>query len=183
MIVWLNGPIGGGKSQLAAELHQALPGSVVADPEEVGALLRRSLASHPSSKGDYQEYPAWRSLTVRWITELHQYTGGPVIVPMTVLDPLCATELFTPLRGGAAEFHHLVLHAEPAVLQERITADGSCPDDLARGADTCVDRLQRAADYQAAADSWMHAQGHVIDTSTLTTGQTLQLALAHLHTT
>lgn len=28
----------------------------------------------------------------------------------------------------------------------------------------------------------MHAHGHVIDTTTLTAGQTLQAALAHLHT-
>jgi tRNA A37 N6-isopentenylltransferase MiaA len=32
MLVWLNGPFGGGKTQTAYELHRRLPGSVVCDP-------------------------------------------------------------------------------------------------------------------------------------------------------
>ncbi|MGW8490279.1 hypothetical protein [Streptomyces sp. NPDC055886] len=38
MICWLNGPFGGGKSTLAAELRQALGGAVTADPEGIGDL-------------------------------------------------------------------------------------------------------------------------------------------------
>ncbi|GAA5154031.1 hypothetical protein GCM10023321_25230 [Pseudonocardia eucalypti] len=41
MLMWINGPFGGGKTQTACELHRRLPGSLVCDPEEVGYGLRR----------------------------------------------------------------------------------------------------------------------------------------------
>ncbi|CAL9330469.1 hypothetical protein [Streptomyces sp. enrichment culture] len=42
---------------------------------------------------------------------------------------------------------------------------------------------RRAHDYQQAAADWMHAAGHVVDTSALTPEQALEAALAHLHLT
>jgi tRNA A37 N6-isopentenylltransferase MiaA len=33
MLLWLNGPFGGGKTQTAHELQRRLPGSIVCDPE------------------------------------------------------------------------------------------------------------------------------------------------------
>ncbi|MGS2645429.1 hypothetical protein [Streptosporangium sp. LJ11] len=36
MLLWINGPFGGGKTQTAHELRRRLPGSVVCDPEHVG---------------------------------------------------------------------------------------------------------------------------------------------------
>ncbi|MFJ8752142.1 AAA family ATPase [Streptomyces sp. NPDC102441] len=183
MIVWINGPFGGGKTQLAALLHQALSGSVVADPEEVGSLLRRSIADHPTRAADYQGYPAWRALTVHLVTELHRHTGGPVLVPMTVLDEGYADELFGPLRTLDAHFHHLVLHAERVALAERIEASREYPGDATRSEAVRIHRRRRAVDYRHAADTWLHRSGHVIDTTTYTPGQTLQSALALLHTT
>ncbi|MFF9624802.1 methyltransferase, FxLD system [Streptomyces griseosporeus] len=44
VIVWLNGPFGGGKTTLAAGLCRALPGATVADPEAICDLLRSTLA-------------------------------------------------------------------------------------------------------------------------------------------
>lgn len=41
MLLWINGPYGGGKTQTAYELHRRLPGSVVCDPEHVGFGLHR----------------------------------------------------------------------------------------------------------------------------------------------
>ncbi|WP_267501348.1 hypothetical protein [Streptomyces flavotricini] len=84
MITWINGAFGSGKSTLAAGLHQALPGSVVADPEEIGDLLRRTLAWHPGKLRDYQDYPAWRRLTTAYISEIAAHTSGHVLVPMAV---------------------------------------------------------------------------------------------------
>ncbi|WP_326682120.1 AAA family ATPase [Streptomyces sp. NBC_01237] len=178
MIVWLNGAFGVGKSTLATGLRKALDGAVIADPEGVGSLLQEALDGHKRHTGDYQDHPPWRHLTLAFITNLANYTGGPVIVPMTVLDPRHATDLFTPLRRRGPGFHHLVLHAGPDALRQRIADSDDFPGEAVRAF-----RQRRAADYQAAADSWMHAQGHVINTSALTAGQTLQAALAHLHTT
>lgn len=36
MLLWINGPFGGGKTQTAHELQRRLPGSVICDPEYVG---------------------------------------------------------------------------------------------------------------------------------------------------
>lgn len=47
MIIWVNGAFGAGKSTPAVGLREALSGSVIADPEDVGALLRQSMAGHP----------------------------------------------------------------------------------------------------------------------------------------
>jgi hypothetical protein len=35
MLLWINGPFGGGKTQTAHELQRRLPGSVICDPEHV----------------------------------------------------------------------------------------------------------------------------------------------------
>lgn len=58
VIVWLNGPFGGGKTQTAYEMHRRLPGSVVCDPEHVGFGLHRMLP--PALRGDFQDLAAWR---------------------------------------------------------------------------------------------------------------------------
>ncbi|MEU2251379.1 ATP/GTP-binding protein [Streptomyces sp. NPDC019224] len=150
-------------------------------PEAVGDLLRSTLAGRALKPRDYQDLPLWRQLTGAFVAGPVQHTGGPVIVPMTVLSPTYAEEIFTCLRQ-AGRFHHFVLHAEPAAFHERIEASCECPGDPERGEAVRAYRRCRAADYQEAAVSWLHAQGHVIDTTALTADQTLQAALAHLHT-
>ncbi|MGW2652101.1 AAA family ATPase [Streptomyces sp. NPDC001478] len=182
MIIWLNGAFGGGKTTLAAGLSRALSGATVADPEAVGDLVRSALAGHELKPRDYQDLPLWRQLSGAFVAGLAQHTGGPVIVPMTVLNPTYAEEIFTRLRR-TDRFHHLVLHAEPAALHERIEASCECPGDPERSETVRAYRRRRAADYQEAATSWLHTQGHVIDTTALTADQTLQAALAYLHTT
>ncbi|WP_307815067.1 AAA family ATPase, partial [Streptomyces clavuligerus] len=179
MIIWINGAFGAGKSTLATGLMGALPGAVTADPEAVGDLLRTTLRGHNRAARDYQDLPPWRSLTLAFVTALADHTRGPVIVPMTVLDPVYATELFTPLHRRPAPFHHLVLHTGPAELRARIEASREYPGDLVRSEAARAFRRRRAGDYQQAAAGWMHAHGHVIDTSFLTPGQTLQAALHH----
>ena len=52
MLIWINGPFGGGKTVTAYELRRRLPGSVVCDPEHVGFGLRRMLP--PPLRGDFR---------------------------------------------------------------------------------------------------------------------------------
>ncbi|MFJ4609614.1 hypothetical protein [Streptomyces griseus] len=100
---------------------------------------------------------------------------------MTILNPQYAGELFTPLRQHPAGLPPIVLHSTPGALEQRIAGSTECPGDRVRS-DAVRAYRRRATDYHSAATNWMHAHGHVIDTSTLTAGQTLQAALAHLHT-
>ncbi|AKN74954.1 hypothetical protein QR97_39390 [Streptomyces sp. PBH53] len=67
MIVWLNGPFGGGRTTLAAGLCRAVPGATVADPEAVGDLLRSTLAGHALRPRDYQDLPLWRQMTSAFV--------------------------------------------------------------------------------------------------------------------
>ena len=50
MLLWINGPFGGGKTATAYELSRRLPGSVVCDPEHVGFGMRRMLPAGAAGK-------------------------------------------------------------------------------------------------------------------------------------
>jgi predicted kinase len=180
VIVWLNGAFGAGKTTLATALADQLAGAVVADPEDIGRAVRTALPGHPDAPQDYQSCPPWAATTVSFIAGLYAYTGGPVIVPMTVLVQDLATTLVTAL-SEAADVHHLVVHAEPDVLKQRIASDRALGEDPARAAGIRAYRLRHLADYQSPAEKWLlQAAGHVIDTTALTRQQTLTAALAHL---
>jgi hypothetical protein len=58
MLVWINGPFGGGKTQTAYELQRRLARSVVCDPEHLGFGLRRMMPAQ--IRGNFQDLPAWR---------------------------------------------------------------------------------------------------------------------------
>jgi hypothetical protein len=102
MLVWINGPFGGGKTVTAYELSRRLPGSVGCNPEYVGFGMRRMLPA--PLRGNFQDLPAWR----RSVAELLELTltryDGPVIVPMTLLDLGYFQEIIGHLRHRGPEF-------------------------------------------------------------------------------
>ncbi|MFJ6721757.1 hypothetical protein [Streptomyces sp. NPDC091259] len=69
MIRRVNGLFGSGRRTLADNLGKALPGSVLAAPEQSGGLLRHTLWGHRAALRDHQGYPTWRSLTVACVSE------------------------------------------------------------------------------------------------------------------
>ena len=84
MLLWINGPFGGGKTATAYELNRRLPGSVVCDPEHVGYGMRRMLPA--ALRGNFQDLPAWRHSVVELLRLTLAGYDGPVIVPMTLVD-------------------------------------------------------------------------------------------------
>ncbi|MGW1783953.1 hypothetical protein ACWCQQ_33290 [Streptomyces sp. NPDC002143] len=66
------------------------------------------------------------------------------------------------------------------MLHERIATARAPGEDPQRAARIRAYRLRRLDDYRHAAETWLPASGHVIDTSTLTREQTLTIALDHL---
>lgn len=54
MTVSTNGLFGVGNPTLASELVQALPGTVVADPEDIESAVRIALRSHRREHRDYE---------------------------------------------------------------------------------------------------------------------------------
>ncbi|MET9467063.1 ATP-binding protein [Streptomyces sp. NPDC006544] len=122
MIVWLNGPFGGGKTQTAYALHRRLPGSAVCDPEHVGFGLHRMLP--PALRGDFQDFPAWR----RGVFEVLDLAGrehpGVVIVPMTVTDTGYFAETVGRLRERGHDVRHFALLAERGTVLRRLRERG-----------------------------------------------------------
>jgi hypothetical protein len=60
VLIWLNGPHGVGKTQVAFELHRRLPGSVVCGPEHLVNGLRRMLPEN-KLRTDLRGVPLWRA--------------------------------------------------------------------------------------------------------------------------
>ncbi|WP_329280065.1 AAA family ATPase [Streptomyces sp. NBC_00691] len=147
MLLWINGPFGGGKTQTAYELRRRLPGGVVCDPEHIGFGLHRTLP--PALRGDFQDLRAWRQ-GVHEVLDLalRRYGQGPVIVPMTLTDPAYFDEIVGRLRAdhGADRVCHVALLAERETVLGRLAERG-----LGRGLkresfavaklDECLERL------------------------------------------
>ena len=119
MIVWLNGAFGAGKTTAAYELHRRLPGSFVYDPEEVGFFLRKNMpeACHTA---DFQDMPLWRSFNYQILKELHESYDGPVIVPMTLVEPAYFEEIAGRLMGEGVPVVHIVLWASRETILQRL---------------------------------------------------------------
>ncbi|MGW1234704.1 AAA family ATPase [Streptomyces californicus] len=181
MIIWLNGPFGGGKTTTAHRLHQQLPTSLITDPEEIGFLLRKSIGDHPTRQKDFQDYPAWRTLVAALCAELDRQTqGGPVIAPMTLLRRDYAEEIFDALAKAGVEVHHLLLHADSDAIAKRIEGSMEFPGDEERSEKVRAFRRRKLGVYEQAYGSWLGERAEVIDTTALTPDQVVAKALTVL---
>lgn len=118
MLLWINGPFGGGKTATAYELNRRLPGSVVCDPEQVGFGMRRMLPA--ALRGNFQDLPAWRHSVVELLRLTLAGYDGPVIVPMTLVDSGYFREVIGALREDGLAVRHFALLAEPATVRRRL---------------------------------------------------------------
>ncbi|MFC9897344.1 AAA family ATPase [Nocardia sp. NPDC127579] len=122
MLVWINGPFGGGKTQTAFELRRRLHGSVVCDPEFVGYGLHRSMPAE--LRGDFQDLPAWRQGVVEVLDLVLNQHKGVVIAPMTVVHPDYFAETVGRLREIGHDVRHFALLAEHDTVRERLRGRG-----------------------------------------------------------
>ncbi|MCX4787558.1 AAA family ATPase [Streptomyces sp. NBC_01221] len=121
-LLWINGPFGGGKTHTAYELNRRLPGSVVCDPEHVGFGLHRMLP--PRLRGDFQDLTAWRDGVREVLGLALRDHPGPVIAPMTLVDPGYFAEIIGRLRDDGHTVHHFALLAERATVLRRLSERG-----------------------------------------------------------
>ncbi|MCL2586537.1 MAG: AAA family ATPase [Streptosporangiales bacterium] len=122
MLLWINGPFGGGKTQSAYELRRRLPGSVVCDPEHVGFGLHRMTPPH--LRGDFQDLPAWRQGVFEVLDLALSRHDGTVIAPMTVVEPAYFRETVGRLRERGHEVRHFALLAERDTVLRRLRERG-----------------------------------------------------------
>jgi len=118
MLVWINGPFGGGKTQTAHELQRRLPRSVICDPEHLGFGLHRMMP--PSLRGDFQEVSAWRQGVFEVLDIVGKRHDGPVVVPMTLVEPTYFDEIVGRLRDASHDVRHFALLAEPETVLRRL---------------------------------------------------------------
>lgn len=119
MIIWINGAFGSGKTTAAYELHRRLPGSLVFDPEEAGFYIRSRLPK-PLRRGDFQDYPMWRSINRDMLAYLAKEHDGPILVPMTVTNEQYMREITDELRASGVRVDHYALLASRDTLLRRL---------------------------------------------------------------
>ncbi|MFI8204722.1 AAA family ATPase [Streptomyces sp. NPDC085937] len=122
MLLWINGPFGGGKTQTAHEIRRRLPGSVVCDPEQPGFGLHRMLP--PELRGDFRDLRSWRHGVVEVLDLTLTRREGVVIAPMTVTDPGHFAETVHRLRELGHEVRHFTLLAERETVLRRLRERG-----------------------------------------------------------
>ncbi|WP_405817657.1 AAA family ATPase [Streptomyces sp. NBC_01390] len=160
MIVWLNGTHGAGKTTTSTLVQQLIPDSRVFDAEKVGETLMDITPGLPGTD-NFQHWPPWRPLVVETARHVLDYTGGTLVMPMTVLVEAYWREISTGLAQHAIPVRHFVLHADQDTLRGRIAGD------TVLGPDSPF-RLKYLEPYAEAARTWLHAEGEVVDTSHLT---------------
>jgi hypothetical protein len=118
MLLWINGPFGGGKSQTARELHNRLPGSLICDPEQLGYGLHRMLP--PQLRGDFQDFPAWRQGVYEVLDLILRSAKGTIIVPMTLIEPAYFADVIGRLTDAGHDVRHFALLADARVIERRL---------------------------------------------------------------
>jgi hypothetical protein len=122
MLLWINGPFGGGKTQTAHEIQRRLPGSVICDPEHAGFGLRRMLP--PELRGNFQDLESWRRGVVEVLDLALTKHDGVVIAPMTVTSPVYFAETVGRLRELGHDVRHFTLLAERETVLRRLRERG-----------------------------------------------------------
>jgi hypothetical protein len=146
-------------------VQELLSNSRVFDAEKVGETLMDITPSLPATD-NFQHWPPWRPLVVETARRILDYTGGTLVMPMTVLVEQYWREISTGLAHHGIPIRHFVLHAAQDTLRERIMGDavlGPSPF-----------RLQYLESYAEAARTWLHDEAEVVDTTHLTPGQAAQ---------
>jgi len=170
VIVWLNGTHGAGKTTTSALVQQLIPDSRVFDAEKVGETLMDVRPGLPETD-NFQNWPPWRPLVVETARRILDYTGGTLVMPMTVLVEQYWREISEGLALHAIPVRHFVLHADQGVLRRRIEGDTVLgPSSF---------RLSYLDPYAEAFRDWLHDEAEVIDTTDLTPAEAaLQIAEA-----
>jgi hypothetical protein len=164
MIVWINGTHGAGKTTTSALVQKLIPDSRVFDAEKVGESLMDITPGLPDT-GNFQHWPPWRQLVIETARSVLDYTGGTLVMPMTILVEQYWREISTGLAHHAIPVRHFVLHADQSTLRGRIEGEHVIPSPF---------RLKYLEPYAEAARMWLHSEAEVVDTTHLTPTQAAQ---------
>ena len=154
MILWVNGPFGGGKTTTVRALLEQRSDFSVFDTEWIGAMLEAPLR-RKLPVDDFQEWTAWRELVVASLLSIHKAVRGTIVVPQTVLVEQYWDEVVDGLARGGVGVEAVTLVADRSELEQRIRGD--------QVESSAVDwRLRRLADFETAA--WLTHRTKLIST-------------------
>ncbi len=171
MIIWINGTHGVGKSTTSPLVQELIAGSQIFDAEKVGETLMDIRPGLPMTD-NFQHWPPWRPLVVDTARRILDYTGGTLVIPMTVLVEEYWREISTGLASHGIPVRHFVLHADQGTIRARIAGEHPIPSAF---------RLRYLEPYAEAARTWLHQEADVIDTSHLTQAESAALIAAAVH--
>jgi adenylylsulfate kinase-like enzyme len=132
MIVWINGPYGGGKTTLVEELVRRRPDAVMLDPEYLGYWLRQTVAVPTDN---VQDLRGWREIVVASVLSVHRHHAQLLLVPTTLINPAHRDEVLGALHTAGAELLEVFLEVSAEELRRRIDSRVLYTDDPARDAD------------------------------------------------
>ena len=142
-VIWLNGAFGVGKTTVAELLVERIEGGTLIDPEVIGSMLRVLLPADWQTD-DWQDLPLWRDLTREAILGLSREGKGPLIVPMTVVQPDYFDAIVGELRRSDLAVRHFTLVASVDTVMARLAAraddNGWARDRASRCVALLVDR-------------------------------------------
>jgi hypothetical protein len=118
VLLWINGPFGGGKTAAAYELRRRVDQSIVCDPEHLGYGFHKMLP--PELRTNFQNFAAWREGVHEVLDLVVRKSAGPVIVPMTVINPGYFEQTVGRLRQDGHDVRHFSLLAERGTVLRRL---------------------------------------------------------------
>ena len=164
VIIWLNGTHGAGKSTTSELLQPLIPDSRVFDADNVGEMLMDITPGLPATD-NFQHWAPWRPLVVETASRVLDFTGGTLIMPMTVLVEKYWREISSGLAQHAIPVRHFVLHADTDTLRDRIQKAQVGPSPF---------RFAYLEAYAEAMRTWLGREAEVVDTTHLTAAQSAQ---------
>jgi len=143
MVIWLNGAFGAGKTTVAHALGRRLKDSFIYDPENVGYFLRKNTPK-VCDRPDFQDIPLWREFNYRTLSMMAWEHPGPIIVPMTLVEPQYWEEIIGRLVEEGVEVRHFILWADRKTLLRRLRGRSLGRLDREAFAVAAIDRCLKA---------------------------------------
>lgn len=146
MVILINGSFGVGKTTAARLLRDALPGSVIYDPEWAGFILQRLPRRGRRSRAsdDFQHIALWRKSAVAGVRLFRALARGPVIVPMTFTHRPWFDEVVAGIRRFEPDLRIFLLRASLDTIKRRLVGRGAPVDGA--GSEWMARRIEECAE-------------------------------------